>query len=127
MSRIKRLYCFILALWLVACGLRFPLSYLGDYYRVGFDGVHGWRFWSSAPPSAKVPLFRFAELNRRLAEAQPGSRFYFTPTDRGDNHMGIIVSPAMDGSEILSPAAEEVLKTWVSENQQHYDPCYACW
>lgn len=127
MSRIKRLYCFILALWLVACGLRFPLICLGDYHRVGFDGVHGWRVWSSAPPSAKVPLSRFAVLNKRLAEAQPGSRFYFTPTDRGDNHMGIIVSPAMDGSEILSPAAEEVLKTWVSENQQHYDPCYAFW
>lgn len=125
MNRIKRLYCFILLLWLVACGLRFPLSCLGDYHRVGFDGVHGWRVCSSAPPSGKVPLSRFAELNKRLAGVQPGSRFYFTPTSGGDNHMGIIVSPVIGGSEKISPAAEEVLEIWVSENQQHYDPMYA--
>lgn len=125
MNRVKRLYWSILALWLVVCGLRCPLSFLGGYHRVGFDGVHGWRACSSAPPSAKVPLSRFAELNKRLAEVQPGSRFYFTPTSGGDNHMGIIVSPVKGGSEKLSPAAEEVLETWVSENQQHYDPMYA--
>lgn len=124
MNWVKRLYWLIPALWLVICALRCSLNYFGGYHRVGFDGVHGW-FLSTAPPSGKVPLSRFAELNRRLAEAQPGSRFYFTPTAGGDAHMGIIVSPVMGGSEKLSPAAEEVLKSWISENQQYHDPAYA--
>lgn len=125
MSRIKRLYICLLAGWLVFCAVRVLLPYLGDYYRVGVEG--GYVVFRSCldmeayEAQGQMPAALFAELNARLESAQPGTRFFYTPCETTEyTWKGLLCTPVRSGRPELSPAAEQVQRTWHEETGYWY-------
>ncbi len=115
----------VLAAWLLFCGLRAVLIYTGNYELAYFENLEGAHAFSMPPTQGEIPLSRFTELNRRLAEVQPGAQFFFAPAAQGESYMGVMLVPLGEGRAEMCPAASEVLSVWVQENERLYPPEYA--
>lgn len=125
MKLLKRIYLGVLAGWLLLFGLRAVLMYTGDYELSYFENMNGVYIHSWPPRLGELPLSRFTELNRRLAAVQPEARFFFSPADEGQWHVGVMLVPVGEGRAEMSAAAEEVLRVWDQENERLYPPDYA--
>lgn len=88
MTLLKRIYLFLSGAWLLFCMLRLIIPYLGNYYKLDRIGCNHFTLTTFDNFAGKckddestyiLPLTRYAELNARLAKAQPESQFFFAP------------------------------------------------
>ena len=90
----------------------------GFFYRGNFEEMH---VFGCGAAERIIPLSRYAELNQRLSEVQPGTHFFFAPSDGlGDFPAGIILTPGNKGKAEMSPAAKAVPETWKEENRERF-------
>lgn len=117
MKRIAfRIYVGLLLLWLLACGLRALLPQWGNYHNCStlreleppcfctdcsglsaYYHLHG------------VPLAEYAELSKRLEQAQPGTRFFCGPGNI------VLLTPQDEAAPELTPSAQAELVAWIHE------------
>lgn len=116
MKLLKRLYLGMVAAWLLFCLLRIILPYMGNYYKADFSKYH---YETTYIVDCDRPYNRalagYAELNERLAKAQPGSQFFFAPTLGWGYYRGIILTPMLKNPDKMTEEANAVLEAWRSE------------
>ena len=118
MRRVKHIYLGVLGAWLLVCGGRALLPWVGNYQLVEYMDGHGVYIsgvWNEK--AGQQPAHIYAELNKRLEAAQPGTRFFFSPWMEGCEFIcqGLIVSPIREGKAALSPEAKKVMLEWEEE------------
>lgn len=116
MKLLKRLYLGMVAAWLLFCLLRIILPYMGNYYKADFSKYH---YETTYIVDCDRPYNRalagYAELNERLAKAQPGSHFFFAPTLGWGYYRGIILTPMLKNPDKMTEEANAVLEAWRRE------------
>lgn len=113
MKLLKRLYLGIVAAWLLFCLLRIILPYTGNYYKADFLTYHcETTFLDDGDRPYNRPLAQYAELNERLAKAQPSSQFFFAPAPGWKHYEGIILTPMLKNPDKMTEKANAVLKAW---------------
>lgn len=118
MKCLKYIYWGLLGAWLLFCSLRAALAYTGFFYRGNFEEMH---VFCGGSAERIIPLSRYAELNQRLSEVQPGTHFFFAPSEGlCDFPAGIILTPGNKGKAEMSPAAKAVLEAWKEENRERF-------
>lgn len=116
MKLLKRLYLGIVAAWLLFCLLRIILPYTGNYYKADFSKYHcETTYLAGCDRPHNNALAGYAELNKRLAKAQPGSQFFFAPTPGWDYYKGIILTPMLKNPDKMTEEANAVLEAWRRE------------
>lgn len=122
MSIWKRVYCGLLAAWLLYCAGRAVLLCTGGYYKVHQKGkwitVYDPLFFPDIDVMQREAA-RYAELNARLEAAQPGTQFFYAPyTHSGSDltYVSLLCSPAPGDTPGLTPEAEAVFTAWREEN-----------
>lgn len=115
----KRIYCSILAAWLLFCVGRTLLLCMGGYAEVSTYGE--WfslcAFYDNTATCGAMPASLFADLNARLEAAQPGTQFFYTPYKTNIyTYRALICTPAPGEEPRLSPAAEAVISAWSQES-----------
>lgn len=125
----KRVYCGLLAAWLLYCAGRALLLCTGGYYKVQQVGKLE-HFCDGIVPTDTVvqppAASRFAELNAQLEAAQPGTRFFYAPytgcsiiypgSPRCITYAGLLCSPVPGAPPELSPEAEAAFTAWCEAN-----------
>lgn len=116
MKLLKRLYLGMVAAWLLFCLLRIILPYMGNYYKADFSKYH---YETTYIVDCDRPYNRalagYAELNERLAKAQPGSHFFFAPTLGWGYYRGIILTPMLKNPDKMTEEVNAVLEAWRRE------------
>ena len=118
MTRVKRIYLGVLVTWLLICGVRALVPWLGNFQLAEYKSGRG--YFSTRPTNMEAgeqPAHIYAELNKRLEIAQPGTRFYFSPWEEWGLFIcqGVIMTPIRDGEPVLSPEAKRVMQEWEQE------------
>lgn len=118
MKLAKRIYLGLLGLWLLACGVRALLPWLGNYQDMRFASG---AFYTSAhdcnEAAGTLPASIFAELNKRLEATQPDTLFFLSPWEEcGDYRCQALILKSVSGeAPMLSPAAGKVVQEWEAE------------
>ena len=116
MKLLKRLYLGIVAAWLLFCLLRIILPYTGTYYKADFSKYHcETTYLADCDRPYNNALAGYAELNKRLTKAQPGSQFFFAPTPGWGYYKGIILTPMLKNPDKMTEEANAVLEAWRRE------------
>lgn len=71
--------------------------------------------WGDSDRPYNRPLARYAELNERLAKAQPNSQFFFAPSPDWSHYRGIILTPMLKNPDNMTEEANAVLEAWYRE------------
>lgn len=116
MNLLKRIYLFLTGAWLLFCMLRLILPYLGDYYKLGLIGNNHFTLTTFDNFTGKckdeestyiLPLSHDADLNARLAKAQPESQFFFARC-ASDSHKNFIDTKNVYG----------MIKNWLANKRE---------